>query len=326
MRLFMKILLSSSHVYPAAVKIGAGLQPLEFPSRSGFHVHDVLAKGLAECGHDVFYLLPAGADESLPPGVTLISEPRFDVDIVHTTNPRDADQLQDMGKPWVTTCHLDLRERGMERLPSSEHWIFVSKTLAASHGRQRFVLNGLDPADYTYSESKDEYVLFMSTMDWGFRKGLDVAVALSKYFGLKLVVAGTGGDTHVIGQAAELCRSIHGTYVGDVRGARKAELLAGARALLYPTKVNEAFGLPMVEAMMSGTPVVCSDKGACPEIISAEVGFVCAGWDDYVAAIDRIGEISPRACRETALRKYHYARMSKDYIREYERETGAMTA
>ena len=30
-------------------------------------------------------------------------------------------------------------------------------------------------------------------------------------------------------------------YVGDVRGQRKAELLTGAKAFLFPTKVNEAF-------------------------------------------------------------------------------------
>ena len=42
----------------------------------------------------------------------------------------------------------------------------------------------------------------------------------------------------------------------------------------------------MVEALMLGTPVICSDRGACPEIVSPEVGFVCALPQDYVAAID----------------------------------------
>jgi len=321
----MKVMLTSPHIYPAASRLGAGLEPLESPSRSSFHIHDVLAKGLAERGHDVFYLLPAGAVEPAPRGVTLISEPTADVEIVHTDNPPDermAGRLDAMGKPWVTTCHLDMRERGRDLPAAGEHWIFVSRTLAACHGRDRFVLNGLDPADYIYSESKDDFVLFMSTMDWGLKKGLDVSVSLSRYFELKLVVAGTGKDRESISRAAEFCKSTGVTYVGDVRGARKAELLAGARALLYPTRLNEGFGLPMVEAMMSGTPVICSDKGACPEIVSSKVGFVCTGWDEYVTALNRIGEIEPRECREFALREYHYQRMSRDYIREYEKELG----
>jgi glycosyltransferase involved in cell wall biosynthesis len=97
-------------------------------------------------------------------------------------------------------------------------------------------------------------------------------------------------------------------------------LLAGARAFLFPTKVDEAFGLGMAEALMSGTPVICSDRGACPEIVSPEVGFVCARPQDYIAAIERISEISPAACRAKALKDYHYLRMARDYVKEYEQE------
>jgi glycosyltransferase involved in cell wall biosynthesis len=117
-----------------------------------------------------------------------------------------------------------------------------------------------------------------------------------------------------------LCRAFGAAYVGDVRGRRKAELLAGAKAFLFPTKVDEAFGLGMAEALMSGTPVICSDRGACPEIISPEVGFVCGDESDYVKAINNVAEISPRACREKAMKEYHYLRMAADYVAEYRKE------
>jgi glycosyltransferase involved in cell wall biosynthesis len=181
-------------------------------------------------------------------------------------------------------------------------------------------LNGIDPADYIYTESKDDYFLFMSTMDWGTKKGLDIALSLAKQTGFKLVVAGTGRDYESIHSVLEMCRKVGATYVGDVRGREKAELLAGAKAFLFPTKVDEAFGLGMVEALMSGTPVICSNRGACPEIISPEVGFVCGTEQEFVDAISRIKEISPVACRAKALNDYHYMRMAKDYVREYERE------
>ena len=76
----MRVLLSSIHQYPAASSIGVGLNPKPFPSGSAFSIHDLLAKGLAELGHDVIYLLPKGASKPLPAGVTLVSEPRHDVD------------------------------------------------------------------------------------------------------------------------------------------------------------------------------------------------------------------------------------------------------
>ncbi len=319
----MRVLLSSTHRYPAFGESGIGLHPKAFPSGSSFYIHDLLAQGLGELGHEVFYFLRNGADAPAPTGVTLVSEPVSDAHILHTITFRDEDLIaarQSRGQPWVATCHLDLKARGMERRSVTGNWIFVSRTLAQSHDSNRYVLNGIDPSRYIYSETKDDYFLFMSTMDWGAEKGLDEVLSLSAEIGFKLVVAGTGKDYESIGRVAEMCRQVGAEYVGDVKGQRKAELLAGAKAFLFPTKVVEAFGLGMVEALMSGTPVICSDRGACPEIISADVGFVCRNRDELVAAVKSVNEIPPRACREKAIRNFHYLRMAADYVAEYEKE------
>src|SRR6266851_5313610 len=317
----MRLMLSSDHRYPAYAGTGNGLHPKPYPSGSGYWIHDLLVKGLAELGHDVFYLLPKGSDQTLPEGVTLLSKPIPEADVLHTIAYRDEDLIQQRAhQPWVTTCHLDLTARDRARSPTTENWVFVSRTLAQLHGRDRYVLNGIDPADYIYSETKDDYFLFMSTMDWGTQKGLDVVLSLSEQMGFRLVIAGTGKDYESIHRVQEMCRKVNAEYVGDVRGKNKAELLAGAKAFLFPTKVNEAFGLGMVEALMSGTPVICSDRGACPEIISADVGFVCRNRAELVAAVKSVKEIPPRACREKAMRDFHYLRMAADYVAEYEKE------
>jgi glycosyltransferase involved in cell wall biosynthesis len=319
----MRILLSSEHRYPAFGETGSGLHPKPYPSGSGFWIHDLLMKGLAELGHEVFYLLQQGVARPLPAGVTLVSGSLPNADILHTISDRDEnliDEWRSRHRPWVTTCHMDMRTRGREQRPTTENWIFVSRTLAQLHRRNRYVLNGIDPAACIYSESKQDYFFFMSSMDWEMEKGLDVAISLSFRIGLRLVVAGTGNNYHRINRIAEMCRRVGAKYVGDVRGREKAELLAGAKAFLFPTKVDEAFGLGMAEALMSGTPVICSNKGACPEIISPDVGFVCRDERDYVAAINRIGDISPQACRDKAMREFHYLRMASDYLIEYEKE------
>lgn len=319
----MRILLTSDHKYPALTEVGSGLHPKEFPSGSGYLIHDLMARGLAELGHEVFYLVRRGAEKTPPSGVTLVSTPIPDADILHIISDRDAALVKEReasGQPWVATCHLDLKARGLARSVSTENWIFVSRTLARLFGRDRYVWNGIDPDEYIFSEAKDDYLLFMSTMDWGTQKGLDVVLSLSERLGFKLVVAGTGESYERIANVQEMCRKVNARYVGDVRGKEKAELLAGAKAFLFPTKVDEAFGLGMVEALMSGTPVICSDKGACPEIITPDVGFICRDMDDYVAAVGRIADISARTCRDKAMKDYHYRRMSADYIVEYEKE------
>ena len=321
----MRVLLSSDHQYPAANANGSGLHPKKFPSGSGYILHDLLAKGLAELGHDVFYLVRRSANNasSAPHGIRLIYEPSIHADVLHTISGRDAALIKEWesrGKPWVATCHMDERTRGRDRGAITPNWVYVSKTLARLHGSERFVWNGIDASEYIYSETKDDYFLFMSTMDWGTRKGLDVVLALAKKVGFKLVVAGTGESYERIEKVQQLCSDVGARYVGDVRGREKAELLAGAKGFLFPTKLDEAFGLGMVEALMSGTPVICSDRGACPEIITPDVGFTCSTEADYVAAIEKIESISPSACRDKAMRDYHYLAMAANYVREYESE------
>ncbi len=319
----MRVLLSSDHRYPALEEVGSGRHPKLYPSGSAYLLHDLLARGLAELGHDVFYLLREGAGKPLPDGVTLVSELLPDADILHTVAYHDEDLIpprQASRKPWVTTCHLDLEARGKARSSTTDNWIFVSRTLAELHGRRRFVLNGIDPDEYIYSESKQDYFVFMSAMDWGEEKGLKTALALSRQMGFRLAVAGTATDYEIIARVQQMCAKVNAIYVGDVRGRQKAELLAGAKGFLFPTKVNEAFGLGMVEAMMSGTPVICSDRGACPELVSEDVGFVCKSESDFVAAINNVGNISPVACREKAMKEFHYLRMVADYVSEYEKE------
>ena len=118
----MRVLLSSEHQYPANNDVGTGLHPRSLPSGSGFWMHDLVMKGLVEMGHEVFYLLPNGASAPLPPGATLVSRPVWDADILHTISDRDealVSEWEARGKPWVTTCHMDMRTRGFAQRPTT---------------------------------------------------------------------------------------------------------------------------------------------------------------------------------------------------------------
>jgi alpha-1,3-rhamnosyl/mannosyltransferase len=54
-------------------------------------------------------------------------------------------------------------------------------------------------------------------------------------------------------------------YLGFVDEATLPLLYAGARAFAYPS-IYEGFGLPVLEAMASGVPVLTSDKSCLPEV------------------------------------------------------------
>lgn len=299
----MRIFLTWGHRYPGH---RGGLP-------SGF-VTDCLARGLAELGHEVFYWPQKGAAAPPPPGVTLlaglaaVARIAPGVDVAHNA------ELP--GKPWLLTRHADAGDRAA----AGDNWIFPSRSLARTYGKTRFVVNGVDPSLLGYSGDKDDYLLFVGSFDYGLRKGWHLAVSLAEEAGRDLVVAGSGGSPEVRRRFAEASRSPRVRPVGDVRGREKAELFARARALLCPTLLNEGCPTVILEALISGTPVIASQNGACPELVDPQVGFVCRSRREYLEAIERAGEISPRACRDLALARFHYRRMARDYAREYERE------
>jgi len=69
---------------------------------------------------------------------------------------------------------------------------------------------------------------------------------------------------------------------------------------------------------MSGTPVICSDRAPVRDHCRRRrVRLPHAG--KLSEAINRNRFHSPAACRDRALRDYHYLRMAKDYLKEYEK-------
>jgi glycosyltransferase involved in cell wall biosynthesis len=75
---------------------------------------------------------------------------------------------------------------------------------------------------------------------------------------------------------------------GYVPDGTKAALLGGADALVYPS-LYEGFGLPVLEAMACGTPVIASDVAALPELVDGAGVLVDPADTDGLA--ERIGSI-----------------------------------
>jgi len=300
----------------------AGRTVTAFPSGSGQRLQDWNAKALAELGHEVVYCV-AGHRAAPPPGVVLVdSLDRVDfarIDVAHTFKPADERVFAEAGVPYISVLHIHPKVRcALNVQEGTNDTVYVSRWLAQAFGSTRVVYNGVDPSEYLYSASKGDYFLFMASMDWAEDKGLDVAIDVAARAGRRLVVAGGARSDAALENAIRLCDRPDVDFVGDVQGPQKRWLLAGAKALLHPSRDPEACPLTIMEAFISGTPVLATPRGGTPELVSEDVGFLCETADEMVAAAARIGEIDPRACRARALRDFHYQRMTRDYLREYE--------
>ncbi|MSO57806.1 MAG: glycosyltransferase family 1 protein [Thermoleophilia bacterium] len=143
--------------------------------------------------------------------------------------------------------------------------------------------NGIDPA-FTPGQAPagEPYVLAVGTVER--RKDHASALAAARAAGLPLVVVGPVREPEL---AAELERG-GARLEGYVPTERLVELVRGAVCLVQASRY-EGFGLPVVEAMACGTPVVCVDDPALVEI---------SGGACIVVPRERLAEGIASACAQ----------------------------
>lgn len=231
------------------------------------------------------------------------------VDVVHGTNfcvppARNARQivtvhdLTPLRYPELTTAATRifpaLVRRALARgahvhTPSAFVAAEVVELLGADPERVHPVHHGVPAGSGSTAASPVDgpYVLALGTVEP--RKGLPGLVAAfdavaAAHPGLRLVVAGPDGwgveafDT-AVGRAACAASVIRLGYVDDQRAAA---LLRGATVLAYPS-LYEGFGLPPLEAMAAGVPVVATTAGALPEVLGDAACMVAPGDPDALA-------------------------------------------
>lgn len=156
----------------------------------------------------------------------------------------------------------------------------------------------------------DGYLLSLSTLEP--RKGLDVLIAAAAspvLAGVPLVVVGPRGWGGVDVGAAAVAAGLPPDRVlalGRVSDDDLAAVLAGAGVLAVPSR-SEGFGLPVLEGMAAGVPVVHSDVPALIEVAGgAGVVAPVGDFDAWAVAIggvladDALAEGLRRAGRERA--------------------------
>jgi glycosyltransferase involved in cell wall biosynthesis len=119
------------------------------------------------------------------------------------------------------------------------------------------------------SKQKKNYILSVGTVEprKNFRRVIDAFMHLKENYNIpeKLLIVGKKGwsceDIYKIPRALE--NSI--LFTGYVSQSELIDLYQNAKLFVYPS-LHEGFGLPVIEAMASGCPVVTSNLSSLPEI------------------------------------------------------------
>ena len=142
--------------------------------------------------------------------------------------------------------------------------------------------HGVDPAFAPGDGSHDGFVLFVGAVQA--RKDPLAALAAAEAAGLPLVVAGPEKDRALTRELRARGADVRGWVEKDAL----AELYRRAAAFVLPSRY-EGFGVPVLEAMASGTPVVLSDDAALREVAgdAGIYGDLAAGVQAALAERER---------------------------------------
>ncbi|MBS1961500.1 MAG: glycosyltransferase [Bdellovibrionales bacterium] len=294
-----------------------------------------LAEGLRDFGHEVTVAALEGS--RLPRGVELLGIPANErsaaalpkrlprgIDVVHFQAPPEREYFETDAAPAVTTIHGN----GKPGEVFPEHTVFLSRDHAERHGRKTFVYNGVNPGEFALaadlgSKKRQSAPLFLSKTTLK-TKNLRGAMTIAEHAGLRLAVA--GGNRPLGLRLRSLLSG--GKWIGPVAGREKSLALAEASALLFPVLWHEPFGLVMIEALLSGTPVVGSRKGSIPEIVGATSGMVLDlprdeddenALDRWAEALRTVEKLDPVLLRKDAQQRFSHHRMAESYLEVYKR-------
>lgn len=280
-----------------------------------------LARELIRQGHAVTLIAPPGSHVA---GVRMIfarskeealARVPDDIDII---NSHAGPLPSNVGRPCLYSAH------GNDTQCDRGHWNFISRDHARRHGRQTFVYNGFPVDEHYFSADKSNRLLFFSRINRA-GKGVTRALKLAKANDLSLDLAG-GARWELLTRsqvrregAFFLSFDRRFRFHGKVGGWTKTRLFAEARALLFPISWDEPFGLVVGESLLAGTPVIACPRGAMPELIDPDIGFLCESDDDFAAAFDGVGSIPPQRCRDYAAEHFSIVKTAKQYVELYRR-------
>ena len=225
-------------------------------------------------------------------------------------------------KGWVARYLLhrirkwDVRtSNGVDCFVANSH--FISRRINKIYRRESVVIYPpVDVEAFSFREQKEDFYLTAARMV-PYKKVDLIVEAFAKMPDKKLIVIGDGPDLKKVKNKA----GPNVTFLGHQPFEVLKDHMARAKAFVYAAE--EDFGIAVVEALASGTPVVAYGKGGALETVRGldqsnptGVFFKAQTVDSLIGGIEgfesRAEDIKPEHCREAVL-KFNIGRFREDF-------------
>jgi len=191
------------------------------------------------------------------------------------------------------------------RIFESYAWMHTHQGKEDRNGKnyEWVVPNYYDLNDWEPKYETGKYLAFLGRISP--IKGLDTIRAIADYSPYPIILHGQGDPSQWSHP------NIH--YKGPIHGKQRSKFLRNARAMLAPSDYVEPFCGMVVEAMLCGTPAISVDNGAMTETIQEGMGFRCHTLQDWLDAINDVGDLDRKYIADTARSKYSLEACGKKY-------------
>lgn len=189
------------------------------------------------------------------------------------------------------------------------------------------VYNGIHLKDYKYSDEPGEYLLCAGRIVP--EKGMAEAVQLARKLNEKLLIAGPifPDSQAYFNKRIKPYLNNDIRYLGYLKREELAEYLRKAKAFLMPIKWEEPFGVGMIEAMATGTPVIAFNRGSICEVVKDGVtGFVVKDMKEMEKAINKVDTLNRQDCRDHVEKNFSIQHMVDGYEKAFQAVIHKMTS
>jgi glycosyltransferase involved in cell wall biosynthesis len=245
-----------------------------------------------------------------------------DADIVHLNNAPGLAFSRFGGPRFLYTLHHPVTpqlSQYYDYFPNVE-FVTISNFQRSREKMEhlRTIHHGVDLSVFKFYPKKQDYLSFIGRI--APVKGTHLAIEVAKRSGMPLKIAGevqpmyqgyfdTMVKPHIDGKFIE--------YIGEADLAAKNELLGNSKAMLFPIQWDEPFGLVMIEAMATGTPVLALPGGSVAEVVKDGVsGYICRDTDDMSVRVKDL-KFAPQGIRAYVQQNFSVERMGREYAQLY---------
>jgi len=175
------------------------------------------------------------------------------------------------------------------------------------------VYNGVDLNEFRFCQKPKDYFLYVGAIG-EHKNPKDAIMAVKRTRSKLILIGGKKREPYFSREIKPLIDNRQIKYLGEVSGKKRIRLFCQAKALLFPILWQEPFGLVMIEAMASGTPVIAYPNGAVREVVKdKQTGFIVKDVKEMARAIKEIDKIERKKCRERVERYFSVEKMVDGY-------------